>query len=1636
MSVVQSKNGRETVPLKPIQPTQFWTFDNALTLLKSCHDPYILDALDEFLLLHSKLLFNPLPFSGVQKESSIKETTKEITLRSIIYTEFTTNNIQDAKKLESSLQLDVDEIARVINQSYKRIPENKLFQLGKLKSKLPDDREKNEENKRLTSYTRRLLRERRLIIKIVIDLLNNKTNSYKSNTIQNLGKELFLSPVYLTEVIKALSTIFESLVTKPFKSGISEELDEIIGCETVLLAVELSKVLVELLVQNPTINNEARFSWFELMNSFGYVSSLGPYIPYPESFSLLQALSTVISILFLDLENSYDSYDSANPNTTSFIANADAISKIHSFISDTPTSNPVVLYSWSLILLRKYYFLQEYPSLESSSSFTKSITIDKLDIFISELSARYANHDIFGEIKNLSTILRFDNIYSAVLSSVIISSLPLVTINDSISNSIASVLKYAPNSVVEKFFENESTINAIILSRAKFPIALTPYLKIASINGNFAFHEFNELKSYIHLFKKDEFLKSYEIDEDNTELVKLSNLIDVYPPYESTKKISFMFDVGTKAKILPSSNKDEVLVTFLYKYNGWSLLGRVLQNASKLFSTRDREKLEFVVNILELLIKVVKDNSIDDVKLVLESMSAYTEDSDVIEVILRLLEQGLHARNVEVVSLVINLLTSLMPILSYRIWPCLAKSALLSKDGKEGIASTIFGTIEMVNGEYKVTNALINLTDSLVQNCLSLDEDYPSKSKSLILNKFVSHLLLVFESSVHCKFKSPSENLEISVLTLDVFSNILAAVHSIEKDCPPAEKATKVFADASGLILDSFLVTSEEYARSTSPILRLLKSFPDVLTIYEINDISGFWYDNWIRCALSFSQLIVKIRSNLNYSPSAFESHLFRLLPNLVSTYAQYDTYRKEILDLITCLTNGVWTTEQPSVLSHLGQYHSQMLLHSLASDLDNSFDDYKIKVSVYDFICAVMEGNQEGLSVLFISGRDVFGDFTKTGKLNESKKNISLLQIMKKNVRDMKYYPNSVSLPLIDAISLALNSWTTAHDSDNDSEFINELIARIQLELITNPQDSEGYLESCYELKLSSKIAQVLSLYLFTSKNQKCTKLITDFISSDSFIELSKKKFSVSGYHPSLHNSLQSSFSSLFPHLQISQFTSTLTNRNRYGVAALYNLPLMDSLLKSEPAWTQLREQVIASSINLQYLNAQISSSKSFGALLTSYCRKSTGPLSSNLVGFVTHLLKININEGIPTDIFEQVYQERIELAFYLFYSLYNRSSFKDSSKEVFNIIKYSLDLLSSTSLNLLSSLAESKGYYRPLLKILYCSLSLIKDDSGILIEYFSIFRDLFALVVAKGTRTLLIELQNEVYLSRSGKTHHESTKLNDKIDDLMVILSILKVFVTLKSSTDLHLEIATIIDENGTINALLNLYSFSHSIEVNDENIFAQLSLMYIQELMSIPIMAEKCVSSGLFLVLGESQISKRVKAGGLSVATGGKYHALWINGILPIITISLTNLHSLPEIYVALQLFGKQIDYCISSWSADSASIKISTAMIAETSQILLIYDLLKSLNITAHINQYENNQLTSNVDMKVLPGLETESKRDEFRECFKNLLKHPKFLISRISPSSVEEQRIIEKGGENYDKFVSDLINEIRNLNDFE
>lgn len=1601
-----------TTVLRPMEQSASWTFALALALLKLPPEPSVADALDEFLLHSSDVLQQPLPFAPTGQTPP----KSEFTLRGILYTGVSAEMIAQAKHISSVVHADILDTLRVMLQTDQRVPVLGADSPKKnaLPSRLPADAPLGEA--RVVVYVLALLQERNTVLRIAEECFDAFLEDAQLSVARNLGKAFVLSPTYALEAIKTLDLLVSDLLADQDEN---DELAALVFAEKLLYTARLLAFLHTIFAGQAAVPVLVVSAWFAFMEKSHFTLNLGR-ISSRESFSLIHALSTVVTLLLVDL----------GASNSPFWSDPTVFARANSVIVHTP-SNSIIRYAW-LLTLYKASVVLDVPEEASAAALAVSKVAD-VQKDLSTLQFYLQNTHVFREISELNKFLQFDNTFAITLSALILDALPVVTMNPEIASCVSNVLGSAPNATVQNFFESEVAQREIILARAKFPASISPYLRLAAINGTFALHEFQELKSYMSAFNEEEFGMLCDIDLENTDLVKLTKMVDVYPPFEVGKKLSMVLGFDTKGKIIPTERENEILVAFLYKYNGWALLGRILKNISTFFDITQEDKMLVLEDLLDLCIKTFELSSTSDTQSVLDFMSAYVDDSDVVDILFRLLEQTLHNRSVTLLGKLLQILATLMPVVSSRIWPYLSTCSLLSLKGKEGFLSILFSSIEMVSGDYSFTTALVRFVFAVAENCLQMTQDYPSEAKSGILARFVEHLVLVFESYPSCKFNDGFQKLHLGVLILDAFRQILEAIYMIDPKVPANKKPTKVFAQAASSILEPFLLTDSDLTRSASPIFQMIEALSASTVLYEASDISGYIGNVWVHTALSFARLLLVVRSLKGDAPSRFEKELFARLPQLVTIYSRGGAHRKVVLDLISALTSGVWDSEpMPSMLAHLGRDSARIFLHSLATDLANPFDDYAIKISIYDLLCSIMGANQQGLSVLFISGRDVFGGASQTD-LRSKSETVSLLSIMKKNVSTSTYYPFSVTVHLLDAIALAFNSWATAGIDDSDPVFVKDLVGMMdKFEKPAAIKRTFDFVISSYDCKVHAKVAEILSLVLFTTRNEKCKETIIDLLRSQDFIEKIPGYLSIENYSTTLYDHVQTQFEQTFPNYKLAEFSVAIQKRNRFGYGAVYDLLLMDPLFQSHPNWGHLRQLIVSSSTNIQYYNAQIALSRSIGALIATFCRKHPNKLSSNYSVLITKLLAIRD----PTDSYtkgfnSENYFERVELAFLLAYSMNGVESIRKSPANAIDIVEASGALMASQEVGYLNGQPKKDGpSYRSLLRLVYIALSNLRDHHEQVITRFGVLLDFFEFTIAKGTKNIIIELQNDVYLSRTNKKH-VSGNLGEKLDDLKLILSILKCYTTLHISPALFEKLFRNLEENGTVETVLSLYSFSHLILVNDEPLFAQLSLMFVQQLLTVETFADKFANANLFMVIRESVISQALRNGGVTLLSSAALLRNWTNGILPILVSALARSAMINEVIITLWAFSKQIETCIESSSRDLSTLQISSAATWETIQILSIYQILSAVTKAEGISETN----AADVDMPMLPGLELPQKREDFVNYVENLLKHPKFLASRIVASTPEEAAMIKAGDKAYHAFVRNLIEEITELKEF-
>lgn len=1541
-----------------------------MNLLQIPHDEKRLKSLDEFLSKNQNHLSNPIVFQKVDNETlPTKDQLKQ-------YGDgITETHLSYAEEISQLLNISKKETFRVIVETVARNPESTSS--DKTKPYTNDEIKRQAKEKSFKLFISRILKERRTIIKLIRALIGDESIPI----IEKKYSELILEDggEFIANAIISLETLIKLINEDESKYS------EIIASETSLTIIEILKLLISLLIiVSTTASNVSK--WFTFLENNQFFQLLQDKIPV-EFYQEIESLKSIASLLFMGLNTNGDSFDPFAP----YLLDTNSIKSINESLTNSPI-DPIVLYAWSIVL---------YSLDESKASELFGETFTQINEFFAIKAAELL---VFKKIEHTHKVLRYDDLYSAIISSFLIAAVPFIKLSDMTSQTYLTVFRDAPNTFVEKFFTNEDTQRLLFLAKMKFPEIIIPYIRTLSINGAFAHDELSKLSTYMHTVSSQNL--DYDNDTDSDTIV-LKNGLYVKPPYEQNKDVLLFLPSLTRGKLVPTADPKTEAAIFQYNYNGWALLGRIIQNIAGA-----PEDEELLVTIIELLTITLSSLDYDTSIEVLESLSSFIDNSDILEIILKLFEQSLHQRNTTIVTKVTELFIALVPNFPQVVWSHLVRSDLLEHGGRGGLISTILGSVETVHGNYDFTISLLKLLNELVLFSISTPEELNTQ-KNEVIPKFTSHAIQVFESFMYWNYTESYQKFQIGTLIIDTFSKILYSVYGIDPESDTTKKITKSLASSATKVIKSF-TSSFPDVRTIKPINAAVELLRYTPAVFDTTGRVGFWFDQWAKGSLELSKLVVSIRSVIGNPPSTLEKTLFSQAPALINIYCQHTSLRGDVLQLLTQLVSAKWPTDPPSLLAHLGEEHTSVLLASISADLQHKFDDFKVKKYLYDFFSAIVEGNQKGLSMIFLNGRDI---------RDTDKKQSTILGILKKNVSRLDYYPESLSIHLVEAIANAFNSWSSKKEED-DVEFIKTLVKKLgDFQSTTEMlKDDADIIQECYRYKLNSRIAEICALFIFTSKDEKSAAPIVDLLKGSNVVELIKPLHQQFGYRASLHENLNRNFEDKWPTFTLQQFIrSPLANSTRYGQNAVYDLRLLDDILGDNQYWTGsglttgYRNEVISASLNLQYVSSQISAAKSWGALLTAYVKRYK--ITSSFIDITKKLLQANINEGVKVDLFEETYRVRVELAFFFLYSIKKERELKE--EEITESMRLALQLVSSTDVNFLGSVLSNKSdIYRPLLRIVSSLFSasknnakMVEDLSGDLLEFFEI-------VIAKGTSVILGSVQSDI----------NSADIGGKVEDLCLIISLFKGLIACKPPKSFTSKLAPLLADFGTLKGILNVYSSSHLLKVNSEPLFADLTLTFMLELVSVDSIAEQLISSGLFSTLIQSPISLIIQDGNIFVQSSPRYHHIWSNGLLAIILTLLSKFGArlLPEICVFVNYFTKQISSTIQGWSQDSLAITVPA--LQETEQIIILQKALKVLYYEFGLNIQNMHQQAA----EIIPELDSKKGRKALSDSFTHLLAHPKFLTSRIIPTTLEEQRMFEGEDKIRTPLVEQLASQIGDL----
>ncbi|KAH3688887.1 hypothetical protein WICPIJ_000132 [Wickerhamomyces pijperi] len=1569
-----------TVAMSSSNDSDKWTFDLVLTLLQAKPDLNCLKSIDAFLEKNKPLLIKPFLFQQATKDGPPLPTKETLEIRATSYP-INDQIKKDCDEISKQIYVDKLEVLRVIAQVSER-HSSKISDGDDESSKQLSDHEKITKEEIHSLYINSVLRERSTIVKLIAFLVTRADVAELSSKYSNL---MFNSPDFIPSIIAFLKQL---ITTDLMAIKAHSKYKHIIKTQTVCTIVELLKLLVSLCIKISVPVSIVK-QWFELLQAVQAFNVLKDEIER-ESYQEITGLSSLVSMLALGLDTDEDFFDF----NSSYLKDPEAVTLINNTIVDFP-SDPVLLYCWSVLL-----------GLLDDSVVSGVFGVGfKLDEYSSGFALRAAELDVFGYVESVSQSVSYDEVNSAILASFIIAISPFLQLNDAVSRAILTVFKEAPNSFIEKFFINANVQNMIYLAKVKFPELITPYLRILSINGTYAHSQLTEFDTYMTVLSSSSLNFEADLDTD-TIVLKDGHYLKV--PYEQSKDAAIYLPPSTRGKLMPTADQNLEAAIFKYKYDGWSLIGRILQNVA-LYG--GQEEQELILVILELITNTIILTDTDTTSDIFAKLSVLIDDGDVVDLILKLFELSLHQAHTALLAQLTKLLTALLGTFPQIVWSHLVRSDLLERRGRGGLISHILGAVETVTGDYKFTIEVLRFFNELVNQSVSNDKDLNSY-KLEVLPKFVVFANQVFESFIHWDYKHKGDKYVIGSLILDSYTKIVYAVYGVDPETRPNKKVTGVLAASAERVVSSFT--------STSPDVRIIKPILNTLdSLAQFAAIDQYQFQKWVSASLEFTKLVVSVRSLNKFTPSTLEKCLFSKAPAFVSVYNQQCSLRALILQVLVQLVKSTWSSnETPSLLAHLGEFWTSTLVLALGSDLQFKHQDFTVRKMLYSFFSSVIEANQKGLAMILLSGTG-----PNNTKVGGSK---PLLKILKENVGQLDQYPESLSVHLVDAIALALNSWSL--QGEDDVTFAKILIKKLLVDS-QEPQptaaSNEQIIESCYRYKLNSRVAEICALILFSSKKQTVTDEIIKELDPDRILQLAKPLYEKSHYRGTLHSNLNRNFEQKWPDLKLQQFQrSALSSITLYGEGSVYELRLLDEVLGKNTYWigTELtegyRSEVIAASLNLQLVSSQIDCAKSWGALLTVYAKNFKAKPS--FTDIVCKMLQANIDEGVEIALLKDVYRVRVELAFFFLYSITNNGVIALAKADNKKILKLALHLLTSIDVNVLVNIsAGNSTIYRPLLRIVTNCLNSARADTELVESLSGELLEFVEIVLAKGTPVLLDSIEPTT----------AQVEVASKLEDLTLLISIVHNLMATRPTSSFVHSVSVKLSGFNALRSILRLYSNSHLLKINGEYVLAEMILTYITELISTEAIADQLIQSGLFSTLIQSQLSATIQEGSVAVHTRPRLHNIWRNGLLSIVLILLSKfgLRVLPESSAFVNHFSKQFQTTIQTWTSQD-SVIVSVPALEELEQIIMLEKALETL-------YYEFGQVgptSQDVHTGIIPGLDTDKARVTLQGSLSHLLAHPKFLTSKVIPTSLEEQTLFEGDDKIRTKLVEKIVAQINDI----
>jgi nuclear pore complex protein Nup188 len=1094
----------------------------------------------------------------------------------------------------------------------------------------------------------------------------------------------------------------------------------------------------------------------------------------------------------------------------------------------------------------------------------------------------------------------------------------------------------------------------------RFPFEFLPFLSLCKILcSGLGLVEDERVDFLVGLLKKTpnltlalpESFQGYELvhEDENANTFCLLEPIPLITASSSwstrhAEQDTYVLEHGTYGRFITDTGR---IVTMDYEHSALALLGRQLE----ISLMKDAYHCELgmlqpdeIVEVITLFATLIRMDNLragnksqsgslahPGSDILFETSKHISKGRDIITVVCDIIDYFMEdevilseSAAVNVLDAGIKFLHSVLPMQPSRVWSYLARSQLLSSTSRAGKLAKITGSLELISERYDFLLSSLLLFSEAIESAMasavqrrvgSISGRHAGTNPWLgVQDKILANVSLaiaqssvdIFENTSTWIFESDTRRSTLLDAVVPTLNKIVLYSYSTG-DTLDSQTLTSCLRPAASYIVDCFVSPATGTLRFQPILSSFIIAFRRAdSTIYPLR---RQLIQTQLISALGLSSTLLKVAGYLERSTATVESYLFKISTLLARLCAVSDQFRVPAVSLLESLVvnAGKPNKDPPSLLGYLGPHVSKSFLQEL-STLGRPFelsDDVK---TTWRFFSSILRNRQQWMSNCLLTGqtpREAMRDQKKTEVSSDS-----IFATALRKLEDLVNLDTFEALAILDFVASAQNYWPwMVFRLQKDTKYLDGLRAHVRNLGSNKTTAKSDSVRASTDARIAAYIAETFAMQLYHSRHLgNASSLAQDMVKDlDYYLREGVK---VGGYNASLHSNFSKNFAAKYHGCSLESFKRTLLEPREPGKNYFYHLDRANDMLKFDSGWLGRKDdgfktEMELANANLSLVDAQIALFHAWEFLLVelSTCLgQDDETMTRRMVQVAGQCLEAN--EGIPgpESIFVKLVHARANLALVLTQKMFQGSM---QVNDVNNLTKSILGTIHAIEEPYAQGTID---YYRMLLKTLFVTLRMymvafgktqgLKSSQAPEVSVTQRSLNILDGVVGRGFRSLVSLIHsNESWVSP---------------DDLALLTAILQACLRLPGMEQSQVQILNIMASHDAVHAAISLFSWADKLCIEGDPLYGELSVLFLRELTTLPLLAEQLASDGILSSLMSANLVKFMQNSTVlpqaESPMAQRCYGIWTKGLLPLMLNLVSTLGATvaPEVAYVLNQF----------------------------------------------------------------------------------------------------------------------------------